>query len=265
MKKNYKVVVAHPDDEVIFFSSVLKSSSKTIICFNESEDKIVNEGREKIKNQLPYTRPSFLNLKEANVFNSADWSFPKSDQRGLVIKKNKINYKKNFSKLKLHLSKLINIGDIIYTHNPWGEYGHEEHVQVFKAIYDLKKKFKLKIYFNGYVSNKSYSLMLKHKNLISNIKQKKRTDKKFIEQIKKIYILNNCWTFDEFYIWPKIENFYEVNEPDKKSNYKLNYDHLSTLNIMPGNYKVNFLKKFLGKIISYKLKKKILKFINYFS
>ena len=52
MKKNYKVVVAHPDDEVIFFSSVLKSSSKTIICFNESEDKIVNEGREKIKNQV---------------------------------------------------------------------------------------------------------------------------------------------------------------------------------------------------------------------
>lgn len=56
-----------------------------------------------------------------------------------------------------------------------------------------------------------------------------------------------------------------MNDPDKKSNYKLNYDHLSTLNIMPGNYKVNFLKKFLGKIISYKLKKKILKFINYFS
>ncbi len=82
----------------------------------------------------------FLNLKEANVFNSADWSFPKSDQKGLLIKKNKLNYKKNFSKLKLHLSKLMNIGDTIYTHNPWGEYGHEEHVQVFKAIYDLKKK-----------------------------------------------------------------------------------------------------------------------------
>ena len=107
--------------------------------------------------------------------------------------------------------------------------------------------------------------MLKHKNLISNIKQKKRTDKKFIEKIKKIYILNNCWTFDEFHIWPKIENFYQVNDSDKKYNYKLNYDHLSTLNIMPWNYKVNFLKKFLGRIISYKLKKKILKFINYFS
>ncbi len=98
--------------------------------------------------------------------------------------------------------------------------------------------------------------MLKQKNLISNIKQKKIIDKKFTEKIKNIYLLNNCWTFDEFYIWPKIEIFYQIKDPDKRSNYKLNYDHLSTLNIMPGNYKINFLKKFLEMIISYKLKKK---------
>lgn len=265
MSKNHKIIVAHPDDEVIFFSSVLKPSSKIIICFNESEDKIVNRGREKIKNQLPYTQPSFLNLKEANVFNSADWAFPKTDHKGLIVKKNKTTYKKNFFKLKLYLSKLVNNGDIIYTHNPWGEYGHEEHVQVFKAIYDLKKIFKLKIYINGYVSNKSYNLMLKQRILISNIKQKKKIDKKFTERIKKIYLLNNCWTFDEFYNWPKMENFYQIKDSDKISNYKLNYDFLSSLNIMPGNYKVNFLKKFLEMIISYKLKKKIKKFINSFN
>ena len=174
----------NPDDEVIFFSSVLKSSPKVIICFNESQDKIVNKGREKIKNQLPYTKPSFLNLKEANVFNSANWAFPKTDQKGLIVKKVKQLIRKIF-KLKLHLSKLINIGDIIYTHNPWGEYGHEEHVQVFKAIYDLKKIFKLKIYINGYVSNKSYNLMLKQRVLISNVKQTKKIDKKFTEKIKR--------------------------------------------------------------------------------
>lgn len=264
MTRKHKIIVAHPDDEVIFFSSVLKSSSKIIICFNKSDDKVVNQGREKIKKQLPYVRPSFLNLNESNVFNSADWTFSKTDQKELTVKKNKISYKKNFSKLKLHLSKLINIGDIIYTHNPWGEYGHEEHVQVFKAIYDLKHIYKLKIYVNGYVSNKSYNFMLKQRILISNKKQKKKIDKKFTEKIKKIYLLNNCWTFDEFYIWPKIENFYQVKDSDKISNYKLNYNHLPTLSIMPGNYKVNFLKKFLEKIISYKFKKKIKKFINNF-
>jgi len=53
MTNNYKVVVAHPDDEIIFFSSVLKNSSQTIICFSSSEDKDITTGRQNIKNQIP--------------------------------------------------------------------------------------------------------------------------------------------------------------------------------------------------------------------
>jgi len=53
MSKTYKIIVAHPDDEIIFFSSILKSASKIIFCFGPAQDKIVSSGREKIKKKLP--------------------------------------------------------------------------------------------------------------------------------------------------------------------------------------------------------------------
>ena len=34
--ENFTIVLAHPDDEVIFASSLLKSAKKIIICFGES-------------------------------------------------------------------------------------------------------------------------------------------------------------------------------------------------------------------------------------
>ena len=40
----------------------------------------------------------------------------------------------------MKLSKSINYGETIFTHNPWGEYGHEEHIQVFRVIMALSKE-----------------------------------------------------------------------------------------------------------------------------
>ena len=34
--ENFTIVLAHPDDEVIFASSILKTAKKIIICFGES-------------------------------------------------------------------------------------------------------------------------------------------------------------------------------------------------------------------------------------
>jgi hypothetical protein len=262
MSKNYKIIVAHPDDEVIFFSSILKSASKIIICFNKSQDKIVSLGREKIKKKIPLNNILFLNLKESNVFNTTNWKYPKDTPEGLIVNKNKIPYRQNFLNLKLYLSKIINIGDTIYTHNPWGEYGHEEHVQVFKAIKDLAKKFKLTIFVDGYVSNKSYNLMEKQQHLLSGKIQYKIINQKFANKLMKIYILNSCWTFDEHYIWPNIETFFQVKNANKKFIHNKKNGSSPPLNFMSDNYNTNIFKKILGTIIPHNTKIKLKKFIN---
>jgi hypothetical protein len=262
MPQKYDIIVAHPDDEVIFFSSILKSVSKIIICFNRSQDNTVNFGRETIRKKKLLKKTVFLNLDETNVFNRANWQFPEFATEGLVVSKNRAGYKKNFLNLKKKLSRIISKGNIIYTHNPWGEYGHEEHVQVFKAIKYFEKKLKLTIFVNNYVSNKSYNLMKMQKYLLSNIGQSKIIDKMLTNRLKNVYISNSCWTFDDFYKWPKNEIFFKLKKNKVKFNPNKKDKLIALLNYMPGNYKVNLIKKILSYVIPYNLKKKILILIN---
>lgn len=226
MKKQFKIIVAHPDDELIFFSSILKSKSRKVICFTVSEDKKVNKGREVIQTKAPFKNWLFLNQRELSTYSYINSS----------------SYIKSYQKLKSSLSKIIEVGDTIYTHNPWGEYGHEDHILVFNVINNLSKKLKLKIYVNGYVADNSYNLMSKKQYLLSNNFTFKKIDHKFNSIIKKKYILNSCWTFDKNYKWPDTDIFFSINNRNK---YKKINTSSPALSLMLDNYKISFLKKFV--------------------
>ena len=226
MKKNLKIIVAHPDDEIIFFSSILRSKSKKIICFSISNDKKINKNRENIKTKSPFKNWQFLELRELSSYSFTNLN----------------SYYENYEKLKSSLSKIIKFGDTIYTHNPWGEYGHEDHILVFDVINSLSKKLKLKIFVNGYVSNNSLNLMSKTQHLLSNNFEYKNIDHKFNSNIKRKYIANSCWTFKENYKWPKTEIFFKID--NKNKNKKINTSS-PNLNFMMDNYKINFLIKFV--------------------
>lgn len=254
MSKKYKLIVAHPDDEVIFFSSILRPASQVIICFTDTQDSIVNIGRQHLKRKIPLNNYLFLDLKESDVFNTGNWNNP--------IKFNDSLNLKSYLNIKNKLSKVIKYGDTIYTHNPWGEYGHEGHVQVFRAINDLKKRLKLKILVSGYVSNKSYDLMKSQRHLLSNDVQYKKINNKLSEKLKKIYISNFCWTWNDNYFWPQTEIFFKITSDKKINEKKIDAISLSLPMIfLTGNYKINFLRSYLTRLISFKNRKKIKKFL----
>lgn len=255
MQKKYKIICAHPDDEVIFFSSILKDASSVIICFTETQNKTVTMGRKNIKKFPPLKNYLFLDLVEPNVFNSANWNNPTKSPEGLTVSRNKYNYVKSYQGIKLKLSKILKFGDTIYTHNPWGEYGHEEHVQVFRVITELSNELNLKIFVTGYVSNKSYNLMKMENHLLTNKIQFMTINEKLVNDFKAIYILNYCWTFDDNYIWPRIETFYKININSRVKKIKKNNTSSLPLNFMQNNYKVTFAKKLLSMLFSYKIKK----------
>jgi hypothetical protein len=261
MTKKYKIIVAHPDDEVLFFSSIIKSASKIIIGYNKSTEKTVSLGRERIKNKLPFKNYIYLNYEEANVFNSANWYNPKICKEGLNFRTNKKKYIINYNKIKSKLSKILKVGDTIYTHNPWGEYGHEEHVQVFCCIKHLQKKLNLKIFVSGYVSNKSYNLMKKSQYMLTNPVVNNNQNIKLANKLKEIYISHYCWTFDDFYIWPKIEIFYELKKNYTTHNFEKSYSSIVPLNIISGEFNVNLIKTFIHSFFSYKIKKLLKKII----
>ncbi|MDC0558346.1 PIG-L family deacetylase [Candidatus Pelagibacter ubique] len=257
MINTYKIVVAHPDDEILFFSSILKNSLQTIICFGPSEDKDVTIGRQNLKTQIPLDNIFFLDLPESNVQDTANWKKPQKTIEGIFVSKNSSSYKKNYDRLKAQLSKYIHYGETIYTHNPWGEYGHEEHIQVFRVIMALAKDLNLKVCVNSYISNKSYMLMTKEQHLLSSIAHIGVPNFNLTLTFKKLYQSNLCWTWHDDYCWPNLELFYEIDRSEKNIEIKNSKIPTYPLNMISGNYNTNIFKAMISKILPTKIKKLI--------
>ena len=213
------LVVAHPDDEILWFSSVIDFVDKIIIIYNGTSNKEVLLGRNKIFNSkiLPYQgKVKCLKIEEADVFNKSNWNFPKLTSYG--VKLNSKKYIQNFDKIKEKLSEELLDYQNIITHNPWGEYGHEEHIQVFNAISKVSEKINFAVWVSSYFSEQSLKTMSLFKNFISKETYRFEINKDICEKVKSIYISNKAWTWSENYEWPKHESFFKLNLNFSKLN-----------------------------------------------
>ena len=209
--KRSVLVVAHPDDEILWFSSIIQNIEKIIIVFNKCENKMVNIGRDKIFNLelLPYKEKiTNLNIKESGVFNKANWKIPKSTEYGIHV--NSRNYIKNFSKINEKLHNELKGYENVITHNPWGENGHEEHVQVFKSIKKISYELNLSVWIPGYFSEQSYRMMSLYTEFVSKKLDRYKIDNEFCQKVKNINSNNNAWTWSNNYLWPEYENFFKL-------------------------------------------------------
>ena len=219
MKKGI-LIVAHPDDEILFFSSVIKKVEKIIVCFGPTRNKIVNEGRKQLVESNTFKNFIFLQIKESSSVEPDHWEFPRRTHFGMNVKKNEKEYRDNFDKIVGRLDDYITHNENIYTHNPWGEYGHEEHVQVFRAVEEIAEKKKCNIFVSGYVSDLSLNLAKLEVKNISNKPIFYDTPLELTKEYSEIYKQFNCWTWNNKYEWPKFEIFYEYKFQDEE---KLNY------------------------------------------
>jgi glycosyltransferase involved in cell wall biosynthesis/LmbE family N-acetylglucosaminyl deacetylase len=200
------IVAAHPDDEVLWFSSILEKVDDVVVCYFDSESNPWwGRGRQKSLAEYPIeTTISALNIDESGVFNDADWENPVCSEYGLEIvggsypnKKDK--YKNNFDELMRRLEKQLNGYRNVFTHNPWGEYGHEEHVQVYRVVKDLQGKMKFHLWYSNYVSNKSFKLMMKHIDQFCFEYVALDTNRVLTTDVQRVYERNKCWTwFDDW-------------------------------------------------------------------
>lgn len=112
------LVVAHPDDEVIWFD--LLDFDKIIIVFCDTLKYPGLGERRKVALQnhpfkakltcLYFTEPNYKLVKDSSV-------------RATIVKR-----------LTEKLSELLKDATEVFTHNPWGEYSHDDHVIVSDAV-----------------------------------------------------------------------------------------------------------------------------------
>jgi glycosyltransferase involved in cell wall biosynthesis len=217
------IIAAHPDDEVLWFSSILENVNEVVVCYLGSESNPWwGVGRRKSLAEYPIKNISSLNIDQSDVFDAADWQNPVITDYGLEIANynfpnRKEKYINNCDELKQRLEKQLDGYRNVFTHNPWGEYGHEEHVQVYRVVKGLQSKMGFNLWYSNYVSNKSFKLMLNHIDRFRFEYVTFNTNKALARAIKELYKKNKCWTWYEDWEWFKEELFIkEVSQEERK-------------------------------------------------
>ncbi|WP_445166915.1 PIG-L family deacetylase [Mycolicibacterium sp. Dal123E01] len=216
--QNAVMVVAHPDDEILWFSSILNQCKGVIVCFGPSVNsrETWDEGRAALIKEYPLAKVRFLNLRQSDAFEAANWNKPKESASGLRVRRGaNSRYAKNAEELLRLLEVELQNESVVFTHNPWGEYGHEEHVQVFRILARLQQTIDFDLYVNGYVGNRSIKLMPKCLHLLQSDPFVRKTDTALASQLKDAYVENDCWTWSADYEWPEHEIFYRAGQADE--------------------------------------------------
>jgi len=222
MKKNKKalMVMAHPDDEVIFGWPIFfdENIEKTLlICSTDRKNPerqwcahrvnvLANICQEEnvllygIDNNSSFYRTATRRPPGVPQTIEGDASAPYRSMNQLIINT---------------VLEMEDDYDFIFTHNPYGEYGHVDHILLFDL---MLKNVNIPIVFTdiiqlsnwaGYETEKckeSISWKIYYNNKISEhvINEEK------YEKYKKIYEKYNCWTWDRETV--KKCNLYEIKK-----------------------------------------------------
>ncbi|CAE6687154.1 glycosyltransferase [Candidatus Nitrotoga fabula] len=222
--KSYVVVVAHPDDEILWFGSVLEGAQKIIFCYCDvATEKSLGSARRAVLSQYPYLNVISLDLPEGDFFNTANWEKPEEIFAGIAPLDSEVllRYKNNFNVLVEKLSPHLENIDLVFSHNPWGEYGHEDHVQVNHAVRTIVAGYGAKMLVPEIYSEKTLVLRSKNCNVTNLQIFTKCIDRENILELKKLYQENNCWTWaddwepvDEDYFLLLNEDEYQMESED---------------------------------------------------
>ena len=232
------LIVAHPDDDILWLSSVIDRVDKIIFCFNEDPaEPELGAARKKTIAEYPLSNVSTLDIAEPQSFDKADWSKPVITEYGLKLSKcqqSDARYKETYEKLVRRVRNLVADRTNVFTHNPWGEYGHEDHVLVYQVLKTLQMEFHYTLWFSNYCSNRSVTLMNNYISGFHSDYECLPANLVLAQRIADVFKKNGCWTWYEDYQWFDIECLMR-DTPSKDQSEPLPYGR-----IFPVNYiKIN--------------------------
>jgi hypothetical protein len=182
LDKKLDIIVAHPDDEIIFFWFALKHAKRIICCTNDLN---INFPKSKfwekswIHRQTAFEEiGKLLGIEVINLgYNSGFVSLPKEE----------------ITKLSNKIYDLIKDEETVITHNAWGEYGHPDHILVHNIIKESGKTLlvsDIMLEGKGLIKFTPYP-----KPEIKDFLEVTNTDLNFYEKCKEIYTKYNVWTW----------------------------------------------------------------------
>ncbi|EAU43123.1 hypothetical protein FP2506_09776 [Fulvimarina pelagi HTCC2506] len=256
--ENSVIIGAHPDDEMLWFGSIVKDVDAIILVYRDFwADPARGPARAEALANHPHKNLISLDLAEAGTYGCADWSNPALSERGigfsvvadlrevkrqvkqtidrlapldLVYARSSIrnayaeNYDSIYAALKQRLSSEMNV----FTHNPWGEYGHEDHVQLFRVLEALEEEIGFTLWISNYCTDRSLPLAMRYFGADHGGFVRLPVDKAHCDLIADVYREAGCWTWSEDWRWFDEECF--IRAP-KQMSARRTYEHLMPMNI----------------------------------
>jgi hypothetical protein len=150
-----------------------------------------------------------LELVESGTRKLVDWPRTRFTAAGIEIADpdGQARYEANYAALLAALPPRLADCTEVYTHNPWGEYGHPEHVQVYRAVAALQAELGYTIWFSNYVSPLTWQLARRAGPCWAQ-REEARPDRSFARRLFWSYLRFGAWTWPLSHRWPKREVFY---------------------------------------------------------
>jgi len=211
------VVVAHPDDEILWLGSVLGSAERIVFCFGDpfaKPDKAA--ARRTAVAHYPLPGVVDLAIPESGAGFLVDWPRPQTTPTGIAITsadaaaRYEVNYARVVESLRPALAGLRDV----YTHNPWGEYGHAEHLQVHRAVMALQPEHGYTVWFSNYVAERSWPLArLVGAEPLWTKRREQAPETALVHRLRLLYSQHGAWTWYRSHRWPRRERLYGLAPP----------------------------------------------------
>jgi len=231
--KRAAIVVAHPDDEALWFSSVLEQAALVCMCFLEyPKHPEWTQSRRRAIAELSHKNAVALGIDEAGEFGGADWENPEVTECGMALPhataEVRAAYEKNYRTLTQILRKELRGFENVFTHNPWGEYGHEGHVQVSRVVSDLAGELGCSVWYSGYVGERSRQLAQQFELPPAGSENVliRSTNMPLAQKYMQIYQTHDVWTWRDDHVWPDEEVFLHqsaVKGPNRDVSHKTSH------------------------------------------
>ncbi len=206
------VVVAHPDDETLWLSSIVASADRIVLSFGAVfENARLSEGRRQAVVALPLAGIVDLAIPESGTGFLIDPKAAEPAPTGIRIADAaaRERYDANYWRLLERLRAALAGFRDVYTHNPWGEYGHPEHIQVHRAVAALQSELGYTLWFSNYVGAASWSLA---RRLAGEVRWTQRRtaqpDLVTARRLMRVYRQHGAWTWNPAHRWPARETLY---------------------------------------------------------
>lgn len=129
-----------------------------------------------------------------------------------------MRYQSNFPAMLEALEPYFRSRPVVYTHNPWGEYGHPEHVQVSNAVMELARTHRCSVWaWEGFSSKwqleNGSRLRADYfpERLLAGVPSTELVlDLALFRELRELYETHRAWTWSPDYEPPNPSQFIQV-------------------------------------------------------